>query len=104
MIKRCCMRVTTLMSECIVRSLPNNNARNFLQSNKFLVLPKKSRNVSPPPKLGHPDFRAYQEYLLKSLQDKYNALNNQLESLIRESNTEITRLLPFMFEVDKIDL
>ena len=43
------------------------------------------------PKLGRSDSRAYQEYLLKSLQDKYNAINNQLESLIRESNTEITR-------------
>lgn len=84
------MLSTSLISECIIRSLPNNNARNFFQSNKFLVLPTKSRNVLSP-NLDHSNSRAYQEYLLKSLQDKYNALSNQFESLVRESNTEITR-------------
>lgn len=40
------------------------------------------------------DGRAYQEYIVKSLQDKLNALNNQLETVVRESNTEINRLDP----------
>lgn len=93
-IKRCWTWITALISECIIRSLPNNHARNFLESNKFLVLSTKSRNVSSA-KLDHSDNRAYQEYLLKSLQDKYNALNNQFESHIRDSNTEITRSIPF---------
>ena len=34
---------------------------------------------------------AYQEYLIKSLQEKYNASNSQLESIIRDSNAEISR-------------
>lgn len=37
------------------------------------------------------DSSAYQEYLLKCLQDKYNMLNTQFESVVRESNTEINR-------------
>jgi len=39
----------------------------------------------------HVDGSAYQEYLVKSLQDKLNGLNTQLETVIRESNTEINR-------------
>ena len=37
------------------------------------------------------DGRAYQEYLVKSLQEKYNASNSQLEAIIRDSNAEISR-------------
>jgi hypothetical protein len=37
------------------------------------------------------DGRAYQEYLVKSLQEKYSASNNQLEAIIRDSNAEISR-------------
>jgi E3 ubiquitin-protein ligase CCNP1IP1 len=36
--------------------------------------------------------RTYQEYIAKTLQEKCNSLNAQLESLVRDSNTEITRL------------
>jgi hypothetical protein len=37
------------------------------------------------------DGRAYQEYLVKSLQEKYSASNSQLEAIIRDSNAEISR-------------
>jgi hypothetical protein len=37
------------------------------------------------------DGRAYQEYLVKSLQDKLNGLNTQLETVVRESNSEMNR-------------
>lgn len=38
------------------------------------------------------DERTYQEYIAKTLQEKCNSLNAQLESLVRDSNTEISRL------------
>ena len=73
-------------------SLPQQCSKFSPKQQIFGVTNKTKKCLSL--KLGRSDFRAYQEYLLKCLQDKYNALNNQLESIIRESNTEITRSTP----------
>ena len=47
------------------------------------------------------DGRAYQEYLVKSLQEKYNASNSQLEAIIRDSNAEISRPSTYNWCIDK---
>lgn len=38
------------------------------------------------------DCSVYQEYLAKSLTDKYSGLSGQMDKVIHEANTEITSL------------
>ena len=47
------------------------------------------------------DGRAYQEYLVKSLQEKYNTSNSQLEAIIHDSNAEISRPSTYNWCIDK---